>query len=327
MRELTYAEAIKEALHQLMEYHEDMFQIGVGVDTPWYVGGTMEGLKDRFGEARIIDTPVAENSVTGIATGAAIAGLRPLLVFPRMDFMHYAMDQLNNHMAALPHTLGRGKHLNVTIRAMINRGGAQGAQHSQALHGVFQHLPGWRVVLPSTPGDAKGMLIAAMESNEPVMYIEDRWLYDVRGHVSEEMTAASLTRAETRTEGKDVTVVGTSFVCHQAVEAARALAGKGIGIEVVDLRCIKPIDVEPIERSVAKTGRLIVIDGGWRTGGTAAEVAALAAENFPDKLRCPVKRMALPDLPAPAAPSLEAGYYIRAEAIVDAVEEIVCARG
>jgi pyruvate dehydrogenase E1 component beta subunit len=319
----NYAAAINEALHQLMERDERVFQIGVGINTPWYVGSTMDGLLEKFGTARMIDTPVSENSVTGMAIGASICGLQPLLTFPRMDFMYYAMDQLCNHLSAMRRTLGGKLSMGLTVRAIINRGGEQGAQHSQAIQAIFQHVPGFRVVLPSTAYDAKGLLIAAVESNEPVIYVEDRWIYGREDEVPREYFSAPLEGAATIIEGCDVTVVASSHAVSLSREAAMILSKQGVSTEVIDLRSIKPVDVEWICASVKKTGKLIIVDATWRSGGVGAEIAAIVSEQCFDALRVPILRLSLPDDHAPSSRSLEEQYYIDTDAIVKAISRTV----
>ncbi len=323
MSEKTYSRAINEALHQVMERYPDVMQIGVGVNTPFYVGQTMNGLLARFGKRRMMDTPVSENAVAGMALGAALSGLRPILTFPRMDFMYYAMDQLFNHVSAMTYTLGHSYRVPLTVRAIINRGGEQGAQHSQALQAVFQHVPGFRVVMPANARDAKGMMIAAVESGEPVVYIEDRWLYEQSTEVPDEYHAEPLEGARVVKPGTDVTVVASSFGVNVCLEAARLLGAKALEAEVIDLRSIKPLDIGTLRRSVGKTGRVVVLDGSWKTGGVAAEVAARLAEECFAQLKTGVRRIALPDHHAPSSRPLEKQYYWDPKRVAQALEKAI----
>jgi acetoin:2,6-dichlorophenolindophenol oxidoreductase subunit beta len=323
MRRLSYALAINEAFHQIMVADARVIQIGVGVNTPFYVGNTMTGLLDRFGPGRMIDTPVSENGVTGVAVGAAITGLRPILTFPRMDFMHYAMDQLCNHAALLDFTLGGNTPVPLTIRAMINRGGEQGAQHSQATQAFFMHVPGLRVVAPANARDAKGMLAAAVDLGSPVLFVEDRWLYRDETEVPEELYTVPLTGASVLREGRDMTLVASSHMVTVCLKAAAELAADGIDAEVIDLRVLKPLDEETLLRSVSRTGRVLVVDGGWKTCGVSAEVSAVVATGAFGSLRVPVRRIALPDTPAPASRPLEAAYYPDAAAVQRAAREML----
>ena len=325
MRKISYAEAINETLHQMLEKDERVFLIGQGVTSPWYVGATTVGLLDRFTE-RVIDTPVSENGITGAAVGAALAGMRPILVHPRMDFMLYAMDQIVNHAANWYYMFGGQLSVPITFWGIINRGGEQAAQHSQALQAMFMHIPGLKVVMPSTPYDAKGLLVASIEDDNPVVYIDDRWLYDFVGEVPEELYTVPIGKGMVRKNGKDVTVVATSYMVHEALKAAECLERDEIGIEleIIDLRAIKPLDEDIIFKSVKKTGRLVIADGGWKTGGIAAEISARVAESSIYKqLKAQIMRVSLPDTPAPASSALENVYYKKAEDIVSTVKELM----
>ena len=299
MRKISYVQAINETLHQIMEEDTRVFLIGQGVTSPWYVGTTTVGLIDRFGPERIIDTPVSENGVTGVAIGAALAGMRPVLVHPRMDFMYYAMDQIANHAANWHYMFGGQLSVPITIWAIINRGGEQAAQHSQALQAMFTHIPGLKVVMPSTPYDAKGLLIASIKDDNPVVYIDDRWLYTHMGEVPEELYAVPIGEGVVRKEGKDVTVVATSYMACQANEAAKILEEEAIDVEVIDLCSLKPLDEKLLIGSVKKTGRVVIVDGGWKTCGVGAGVSALIVEKNFGYLKAPIGRGYLPDAPAP----------------------------
>lgn len=321
MRKISYVQAINETFHQMLENDAHVFLIGQGVTSPWYVGTTTVGLIDRFGPQRIIDTPVSENGITGVVAGAALAGMRPILVHPRMDFMYYAMDQIANHAANWYYMFGGQSSVPVTIWAIINRGGEQAAQHSQALQAIFTHIPGLKVVMPSTPYDAKGLLVASIEDDNPVIYIDDRWLYNYVGEVPEELYSVPIGKGMVRRKGKDVTVVATSYMVFEAIKAAESLEKESISIEVVDLRSLKPLDEELLFNSVKKTGRLVIADGGWKTCGIGAEISALVAEKFFEYLKAPIVRVSLPDAPAPASSALEKVYYPNAKNIVQAIKK------
>jgi len=323
MRQLAYSLAINEAIHQMMELDSFVFLIGQGVKSPWYVGNTCLGLLERFGSERVIDTPVSENAITGIAVGAGIAGMRPVVVHPRMDFMLYAIDPIINEAANWHYMCGGRSHVSVVIWGIINRGGEQAAQHSQALHALFAHVPGLKVVMPSNPYDAKGLMIAAIKDENPVIYIDDRWLYNLEGEVPEEIYEVPIGKAIIRREGKDVTLVASSYMVHEAVKAAEELAKDGIDVEILDIRTLKPIDKDLLFRSVRKTGRLVVADGGWKTCGITAEISALIFEESFDYIKSPVRRVTLPDVPAPASRTLEKVYYPTSENIITAVKGIL----
>ena len=323
MRKISYTQAINETLHQMIESDKRVFLIGQGVTSPWYVGTTTVGLIERFGSKRIIDTPVSENGVTGVAVGAALAGMRPVLVHPRMDFMYYAMDQMANQAANWYYMFGGQTSVPLTIWSIINRGGEQAAQHSQSLQAIFTHIPGLKVVMPSTPYEAKGLLVASIEDDNPVVFIDDRWLYNDLGEVPEEVYSIPLGKGIIRREGKDITLVATSYMVTEAIKAAASLEEDGIDVEIVDPRSLKPLDENLLLESVRKTGRLIIADAGWKTCGVGAELAALAAEKAFSYLKAPIVRVSLPDAPAPASSALEKVYYPGAKDIISAVKQIL----
>ena len=322
MRQITYVQALNEALHQTIEKDKRAFLIGQGVNSPWYAGQSTVGLVKRFGPERIFDTPVSENGITGTAIGAALAGMRPILFHARMDFMLYAMDQIVNHAANWYYMFGGQLSVPITIWGIINRGGEQAAQHSQALQAMFMHIPGLKVVMPSTPYDAKGLLVASIKDDNPVVYIDDRWLYEFVGEVPEELYSIPIGKGIMRKKGKDVTVVATSYMVHEAMKAAESLGKEGIVVEVIDLRSLKPLDKNLVFESVKKTGRLVIADGGWKTCGIAAEISALVSENIFEYLKAPIMRVSLPDTPAPASSALEKAYYPRSEDIISSVKHL-----
>lgn len=319
----SYSLAINEALHQAMADDDSVVVIGQGVKSPWYVGNACKGLIESFGENRVIDTPVSENAVTGAAVGAAIAGMRPVVVHPRVDFMMYALDPIINEAANWHYMSGGKVSVPVVFWGIVNRGGEQAAQHSQALHALFAHIPGLKVVAPATPFDAKGLMAAAIRDPNPVVFIDDRWLYGLEGEVPEEQYSVPVGKGMVRREGNDVTIVSSSYMTFESLKAAEILSKDGIAAEVIDLRTIKPFDGEIIIESLKKTGRLVVADGGWTTCGFSAEIAAFVFEHGFDLLEQPVKRVALPDIPAPASRTLEKTYYPDARIIADAVFELL----
>jgi pyruvate/2-oxoglutarate/acetoin dehydrogenase E1 component len=216
-RTLSYAQAIREAHAQLLQSDERVFLLGQGVWSPWYAGTSLHDIDREFGRARVIESPVAENATTGAAVGAALAGMRPIVFHPRMDFMFLAIDPIVNQAANWSYMFEGRIGVPIVIRAVINRGGEQAAQHSQAVHSWFMHVPGLKVVMPSTPYDAKGLLIAAVADGNPVIYIDDRWLYSDEGPVPEEMYAVPIAVAEVRRVGRDITIVAASFMAREAV--------------------------------------------------------------------------------------------------------------
>ena len=326
MRQLTYAQAIREAHTQLLAADPRVFVLGQGLWSPWYAGGSLEDLDREHGRARILDSPVSENAVTGMAVGAALEGMRPIVFHPRLDFLLLAMDPVINQAANWSYLFAGQGSVPLVIRAVINRGGEQGAQHSQALHAMFMHVPGLKTVMPATPADAKGLLLAAVDDPNPVLYIDDRWLYGLTGDVPEEAFRVPIGEAAVRRVGSDVTIVGISWMAAQALAAAETLAAQGIEAEVIDLRSLKPWDQPRVLESVRKTRHAIVADPGWRTAGASAEIAAtIAAEAFHD-LDAAVERVTLPDTPAPTSRTEEQAYYPRPSAIIEAATRALASR-
>ncbi len=326
---LRYGEAILAGFEYLLGRYPEVFVIGQGLWSPWYVGNTMTDLDKKFGKHRIIDTPVSESACTGAGVGAALAGMRPIVVHPRIDFMLYAMDAVVNQAAKWSHMVGGQAHPSLVIRGIVNRGGEQGAQHSQSLHSWFSHIPGLRVVMPYTPTDARDLLIASTLCDDPVMFIDDRWLY------SEECDDSPIRELDLRTigpqclrAGKDLTLVGSSYSTHLCMVAATLLDASNVSAEVFDLRVLNPLDCGAIARSVEKTGRLVVVDGSWSNCGMAGEVIAQVCERIdPRALRAAPQRVTLPAAPAPTSKPLEAAYYPRAEQVVDAAKRVLDSAG
>jgi len=322
-RKITYSLAINEALHQIMALDQSVFLIGQGVKSPWYVGNTCQGLLEKFGPERVIDTPVSENAVTGSAAGAAIAGMRPVVVHPRMDFMMYAMDPIINEAANWHYMCGGRSSVPVVIWGIINRGGEQAAQHSQAFQALFAHIPGLKVVMPSTPYDAKGLMIAAIKDDNPIIYIDDRWLYNQEEVVPEETYEVAIGKGIVRKKGEDLTLVSSSYMVIESFKAAQELEEEGIDVELIDLRTVKPLDENLLLKSVKKTGKMVIADGSWKNCGISADVSALISEKGFKYLKAPVKRVTLPDSPAPASRVLEKKYYPDAKSIKAAIRELI----
>lgn len=323
MRTLKYSQALSEGLCQAMERDEDVFVMGVGVDDPKGIFGTTLEAYRKFGGHRVFDTPLAENGLTGIGIGTALEGMRPVLVHARNDFLLLTMDQLVNHAAKWRYMSGGQLTVPLTVRAIIGRGWGQAAQHSQSLQALLMHVPGLKVVMPSTPYDAKGLLIAAIADDAPVIVLEHRWLYDLSGDVPEAPYTVPLGRAVVTRPGTDLTIVAVSHMVVEAAKAADLLKAEGIKAELVDLRSLAPLDRETVLASVRKTGRLVIADHAWRTCGASAEIAALAAEEALDALKAPVRRVTLPDAPTPCAAPLEKRYYPGPAEIVAAARAVL----
>lgn len=324
---LNYGTAMLAAFDHLLATYPEVFVIGQGLWSPWYVGNSMTDLDKRYGAHRVIDTPVAESACTGAAVGAALSGMKPIVVHPRIDFMLYAMDAVVNQAAKWAHMTGGQAHPGLTVRAIINRGGEQGAQHSQALHAWFAHVPGLRVVMPASVADARDLLIASTLSRDPVLFIDDRWLYDQEAELPPivELDLAAQRPKRVR-EGKDITIVGSSYATRLALGAADELAKSGIQADVIDLRIVNPFYPEEIVASVARTGKLLVVDGGWSTCGMAGEVIAAVAERSAlGALKAPPVRLTLPDAPAPTSRVLEKIYYHTVADVVKAATALAAA--
>ena len=321
----NYGTAMLAAFEYLLGTYPEVFVIGQGLWSPWYVGNSMTDLDKKFGAHRVIDTPVSESACTGAAVGAALAGMKPIVVHPRMDFMLYAMDAIVNQAAKWSHMVGGQAAPGVTIRAIINRGGEQGAQHSQALHAWFAHVPGLRVVMPATVADARDLLIASVLCQDLVLFIDDRWLYSLEDDLPpvNELVLSQL-GPQRLLSGSDVTVVASGYSTRLALDAAEVLKTNEISVDVIDLRVLNPLDVTKIIESITKTGRLLVIDGGWGPCGVAGEVIAQVAECVPSvALKKPPIRLTLPFAPAPTARILEQSYYPSVDSVVERVKKLM----
>lgn len=305
-------QAIHEAQEDCLARDPSVFIIGLGVPGPTGIFGTTKGLVERFGTERVLDMPASEGAMTGVTLGAAIAGMRPILVHMRVDFAVLSMETLVNQAAKWHFMYGGKMRAPLTVRMIIGRGWGQGPQHSQSLQAWFAHVPGLKVVMPTTPADAKGMLSAAVEDDAPVIVFEHRWLYDVKGVVPEGRFVMPLEGARLMRSGRDVTLAGFSYMALECMRAAELLEGVGVDAEVIDLRTLTPIDIKTISASVAKTGRIITADTAHINFGASAEVTSLIAEHAFKYLKMPPVRVGLPAVPTPTTPSLADAYYPRA---------------
>lgn len=326
LRRISYREAIREGLDQILQSDSRSFIMGEGVDDAGAIFGSTLGLAEKYGKKRVMDIPIAENGLTGVAIGAAIAGMKPVFVHMRMDFLPMCMDQIINHAAKWCYMSGGAVNVPIVIRSIIGRGWGSAAQHSQALHALFNHIPGLKIVMPSTPYDAKGLLLSAVDDGNPVMYIEHRWLYDYIGFVPEDYYTVPVGKGQVLRFGKDVTIVALSHMVTESIRAAAVLENEGIDVEIVDPRTVKPLDEDVIIESVKKTGRLVIADFGWRTGGVGAEIGCRIAEKAHSYLKAAIQRVVLPDTPTPASPMLESAFYPDSGEIVKAVKQSLAAR-
>lgn len=322
---MEYGEAIRNGFNYLLDSDKSVIVIGQGLWSPWYVGDTMRDLEKIYGTQRVIDTPVSELACTGAGVGAALCGYRPIVTHPRVDFALLATDQMVNQAAKWNSMFGGNSPVPVVFRMIVNRGGEQGAQHSQSLYSWFAHIPGLRVVVPSTPQDAQDLLIAATLCDDPVVYIDDRWLYEIDDEVTEPKSVDLRTQGpKVLREGKDITLVGLSWTTKLLMDAAQRLEGEGISCEVVDLRVLNPLDASAIIKSVAKTTKLLVAEGDWISYGIGSEVITRVIENLgPKVLSAAPRRHGLADAPAPTSKPLEGIYYPHVDDVIKSIKKMM----
>lgn len=320
-RELSYTQALNEALGLALELDPNVFVLGQGVDDPGAMFGVTKGLDRRFGSERVFDTPLSEEGLTGVCTGAAMTGMRPVYLHNRPDFLLLAFNQIVNHASKI-HYMDNGEtRVPLVIWSAIGRGWGSGSQHSQAIQGLLMTVPGLKIVMPSTPYDAKGLMLAAIADNNPVLIFEHRWLMKQRGPVPEGLYKVPIGQGVYRRRGDELTVIGTSHTLQLAMQALDGMPD--VDADVIDLRTIKPLDKQIILESVRKTGRALIVDTGWAMGGVCAEVACVIAETCPQVLKYPLRRIGLPDLPTPAGFTLEQFYYPTAEQIAATIKEML----
>jgi len=322
-RVITLADAIREGLSESFARDDSTFLFAQGVADPSSMWGTLKGIGERFGEHRIIEMPIAENGAVGIAVGAALNGQRPIISFHRVEFALLAIEQIVNN-AAKSHYISNGRHkVPLVIRMVIGRGWGQGPEHSQSLEPLFSYFPGLKVVMPAFAADAKGMLIAAIEDDNPVIFLEHRFVHYATGHVPEGYYKNALDGPRVVRAGKDVTIVATSHAVLEAVRAADVLEEIGCSAEVIDLRVLRPLNTAPILASVRKTGRLMTADTGFVRYGIGGEIiATIVSESFSALKVAPV-RLGLPEHPTPSSRGMVVGYYPDAQRIVREVGKLL----
>lgn len=320
MRELAFRDAVCEAMRQEMERDPNVFLMGVDVGAHGGSLKTDRGLIQQFGPGRVVEMPICEQTMVGMGIGAALMGFRPIVEVLYIDIMTVAVDQIVNHAAKMRYLCGGQAGVPMVIRTATGAGFSHGVHHSQSLEALFTHAPGLKVVFPVTPYEAKGMLVAAIRDPDPVLVLEHKRLYATKGPVPEEQYTLPLDRAEVKREGSDATVVAYGLMVSAALAAAEELATKKISVEVVDLRSLYPLDRETILSSVCKTGRVVIAQESWKTGGLGAEVAALVGEKALGYLDAPIQRVAAPDTQIPYSPRLEEIYLPNSSGIARAVE-------
>jgi pyruvate/2-oxoglutarate/acetoin dehydrogenase E1 component len=322
-RTLQYTEAILEATDQEMARNTSVIVFGLDVDDPKAIQGTTKGLLAKYGPERVFGTPLSEDAMTGAAIGMALAGLRPIHVHIRMDFLMLAMNQLVNVAAKSRYMYGGRVHVPIVVRSMIGKSWGQGAQHSQGLYSFFMHVPGLKVVAPTTPYDAKGCLLHAIRDDNPVMYVEHRILHFQKGPVPEGDYTVPPGKARITAEGGDVTLVGISYMQLECLRAQRYLETVGVRAEVIDPIWLSPLDMETIIGSVRKTGHLVVVDNGWTTCGASAEIAAQVFEALQGQQDVRIRRIGFAPATCPTTPALEAHFYPNSRDIASAAYQLL----
>jgi pyruvate/2-oxoglutarate/acetoin dehydrogenase E1 component len=319
----SYVEAIREGTDLEMQRDESVIVFGLDVDDPKAIQGTTHGLAARYGSERVFGTPLSEDAMTGVAIGMALAGLRPIHVHIRMDFLLLAMNQLVNVAAKSRYMYGGQVHVPMVVRSMIGKSWGQGAQHSQGLYAYFMHVPGLKVVAPTTPYDAKGCLIHAIRDDDPVLYIEHRILHFQKGQVPEAPYEVAPGKARIVIEGGDVTLVGISHMQLECLRAQRYLQSVGVKAEVIDPIWLSPLDIDTIVDSVRKTGKLCVVDNGWTTCGAGAEIASLVVERLQGTREVRIRRLGFAPVTCPPTPPLEDLFYPNGRTIASAAYDLV----
>lgn len=320
-RTLTYGAAFNEGLRQVMEEDPDVFFAGEDVGKAGGVFGSFVGLNDTFGDLRAVDTPISEQAIVGLGIGAAVTGLRPVVDLMFMDFILVAMDQIANQAAKLKYMFGGKATLPLTITTSAGAGLSAAAQHSQSLEAILCHIPGLKVVMPSNPHDAKGLLVACIRDNNPTVYVKNKRLLGLKGEVPEDLYEVPIGVANVIRPGSSVTVVTYGRMVQESAKAADELAGEGVDCEIIDLRTVQPLDIDAVTTSARKTGNIVVVHEAVRFGGLGAEIASQVQEQAFDYLDAPVGRVGAPFTPVPFSPSLEAEYVPNADRIAEGIRE------
>jgi len=314
-----FSEAILEATECMLEIDKNVILIGLGVPDPKGIFGTTTNLQEKFGEDRVFDCPISENSVTGIVIGAALNGFKPIITHQRVEFSLLSIDQIFTQAAKWSYMTAGAQHLPIVIRLIIGRGWGQGPQHSQSLFSMFAHIPGLKVVAPSNPSDAKGLLIASIKDKNPVVFFEHRWLHSVTGYVPEDEYEVTIGKSNLYKEGEDITIVSYSYMFIECIKVAEFFELHGIKIELIDLRSLRPLDCDPIITSVKKTKNLIVVDNDWISYGIAAEIVARVSENCGNILETNPQRVGIEEVPIPSTRALARYVYPSQGKIIEAI--------
>jgi len=321
--ENTFSEAINQALDIALEIDSKVLCYGLGVDDPKRIFGTTFDLQEKYGSHRVFDIPTSENALTGVAVGVSIGGYRPVMVHQRLDFFLLALDQLVNSAAKYYYTFNGKSSIPLTIRLILGRGWGQGPTHSQNLHGWFAHIPGIKVVMPTFPEDAKGLLLSSIFDDNPVVFIEHRWLHSVKGIVPNGDNRIEIGLARHVYKGSDVTIVSMSYMTIEALRVVKQFKKVNVEIDLIDLRTIKPLDWESIFNSVRKTGKLLVLDTGSETNSFASEIITRVCKDCWNELSIPPERITMPDCPEPTSYGLTKDYYPTANTIISKVHKML----
>ena len=321
-RKIHFFEAINEAMFQAMSKNKKTICFGLGVDDPKRIFGTTIGLKEKFGEARVFDMPTSENAMTGVAIGATFVGYKTIMVHQRLDFILLAMDQIINTAAKWNYMFGGQKSVSITIRLIVGRGWGQGPTHSQSLQSIFSHIPGLKVIMPSTAYDAKGLLLAAIKDKNPVIFIEHRWLHNQQGFVPKKYYEIPLNSGKLVRKGKDLTIISMSYMTIEAIAASDFLANQNISMDIIDLRTVSHVDYKLINKSIKKTGKAIILDTSNGNVSIASEIIARLSINMFDYFKSPPIRIALPDVPVPTSFGLTKNFYPGRKKIIESVAKL-----
>ncbi len=322
MRKIKFYEAIKESQTQLMMQDKSIVTMGLGINDPKGIFGTTKGLNKIFGNKRVLETPTSENAITGIAVGAAIEGLRPIITHQRVEFSLLSMEQIINQ-AAKWYFLSGGKYkVPIVIRLIIGKGWGQGPQHSQSLETLFSHIPGLKVVSPSNAYDAKGLLTSSIKDNHPVIFFEHRWLHNIEEKVPRKLFTVPIGKAKVLQKGKDLTIISFSEAIVQVLRTRQILKKSNISAEIIDLRSLRPFDKKTILKSVRKTKRVLVVDNSWKSFGISSEIISFISENILHSLKKKPMRLGIKELPLPSSRSIAKECYLNTNEILDVISSL-----
>lgn len=321
MRKIKYFQAIREAQEQLLQKDKSVIIMGLGVNDPKGIFGTTKNLYKKFGNKRVLETPTSENAVTGVAIGAAIQGLKPILTHQRVEFSLLSIEQIINQAAKWNFMSAGEFNIPLVIRLIIGKGWGQGPQHSQSLEVLFSHIPGLKVVVPSSAYDAKGLLVSSIKDSGPVIFFEHRWLHNIDGIVPKKIYSIKIGKAKILQRGRDITIVSFSEALIQVLRLKKILKACGISAEIIDLRSLRPLDKNCILKSVKKTKKLLVVDNSWKSYGISAEIVSIVAENLSNLKEKPI-RLGIKELPIPSSRALAKECYLNSDIILKEISKL-----